>query len=134
VRELWWQLDTRGQFMLIDSPYWNRVLESGFVSGSSTHSDRLATIRSLHQSVGYLVDPHTADGLKVAHEQRDPAVPMICLETALPVKFADTIVEAVGRGPERPAAYADIEQRPQRCEVMPADAERVKAFIAAHAN
>ena len=134
VRELWWQLDTRGEFMLIGTPYWNRVLASGFVSGSSTHSDRLATIRSLHQSSGNIVDPHTADGIKVAREHRVAGVPMICLETALPVKFGETIVEAIGREPERPAAYVGIEGRPQRCEVMPADAERIKSFIAQHAR
>jgi threonine synthase len=134
VRELWWQLDTRGEFMLIGTPFWSKVLASGFVSGSSTHSDRLATIRSLQQSIGYIVDPHTADGIKVAHEHLDSQVPMICLETALPAKFADTIIAAVGREPERPAAYVGIEQRPQRCEVMPADVERIKAFIAQHAN
>jgi threonine synthase len=61
-------------------------------------------------------------------------VPIVCLETALPVKFSDTIVEAIGRGPDRPAAYRDIESRPQRCEVMPADAQRVKDYIAAHAG
>jgi len=134
VRELWWQLDTRGEFMLIGSPFWDKVLASGFLSGTSAHSDRLATIRALQQSVGYVVDPHTADGIKVAHEHRVPGVPMICLETALPVKFADTIVEAIGRVPERPAAYLGIEERPQRVEVLPADAQRVKDFIAAHAR
>jgi threonine synthase len=120
--------------MLIGTPYWNRVLASGFVSGSSTHSDRLATIRSLHQSSGSIVDPHTADGIKVAREHLVAGVPMICLETALPVKFAETIVAAIGREPERPAAYVGIERRPQRCEVMPADAERIKSFIAQHAG
>jgi len=134
VRELWWQLDTRGEFMLIGTPFWDKVLASGFVSGSSTHADRLATIRALHQSIGYIVDPHTADGIKVAHEQLAPGVPMICVETALPAKFADTISEAIGREPDRPPAYAGIEDRPQRCEIMPADVARVEAFIAAHAS
>jgi threonine synthase len=70
----------------------------------------------------------------VALAQRDPALPMICLETALPAKFADTIVEAIGREPERPAAYADLESRPQRFDQIAADPEQVKAYIAEHAG
>jgi threonine synthase len=58
---------------------------------------------------------------------------MIVLETALPVKFADTIVEALGREPDRPAALVGIEQLPKRFEAMPADVERIKRFIAEHA-
>ncbi len=65
---------------------------------------------------------------------RDPAVPLVCIETALPAKFAATIREALGREPERPAAYADLEARPQRCDVVAADVARVKAYIAAHAG
>jgi threonine synthase len=57
---------------------------------------------------------------------------MIVLETALPIKFAATIVEALGREPDRPARFAGIEDLPKRVTVLPADAERVKQFIAAH--
>ena len=53
-------------------------------------------------------------------------------ETALPAKFADTIREAIGRDPERPAAYARLEDLPQRFDVLPADVAAVKAYIAAH--
>lgn len=134
VRELWWQLDTRGEFDLSATPFRDTVRASGFVSGSSTHADRLHVIRDVYESTGVIVDPHTADGIRVARDRLEPGVPMICLETALPAKFADTIVEAIGREPERPAAYVGIEQRPQRCEVLSADVQRVKDFIAAHAG
>jgi threonine synthase len=79
-----------------------------------------------------MIDTHTADGLKVAREQLLPGTPMIVLETALPIKFAATIVEALGREPDRPARFAGIEDLPKRVTVLPADAERVKQFIAAH--
>jgi threonine synthase len=55
---------------------------------------------------------------------------MIVLETALPAKFAETIVEAIGREPDRPAAMQGIEQLPKRFTVMPVDAQAVKDFIA----
>jgi len=134
VRGLWRQLDAGGSFDLAATPHWPAVQSSGFVSGCSTHADRLATIRSLHRRNGLVIDPHTADGVKVAREHLTPGVPMICLETALPAKFAETIVEAVGREPERPAAYADIESRPQRFTVLPADAARLKDYIEAQAR
>ena len=102
---------------------------AGFVSGRSTHADRIATIRDVHARYGVVIDPHTADGVKVGRELRDPAVPLVCIETALPAKFAATIREALGREPARPAAYADLEARPQRFSVIPADAARVKQYI-----
>jgi threonine synthase len=100
------------------------------VSGRSTHSDRIRTIRTTFERYGIVVDPHTADGIKVALEHIDSDVPMICLETALPAKFPETIVEAIGREPDRPAAYVGLEARPQRFKVLPADADAVKSFIA----
>ena len=109
-----------------------RVRSFGFASGRSTHADRLATIREAWARCGTMVDTHTADGIKVAREQLEPGVPMVVLETALPAKFAQTIREALGREPERPAALADLEQRPRRFTVMPVEVEAVKAFIRHH--
>ena len=133
LRALWSELDRAGGFDLKGTPYWQRVQAAGFVSGRSTHADRIATIRDVHARYGVTVDPHTADGLKVGCALRDPAVPLVCIETALPVKFAATIREALGHDPERPAAYAGLESRPQRFTVLPADAADVKAFIEARA-
>ena len=102
----------------------------GFVSGKSTHADRIATIRDTWQRFGVMVDTHTADGLKVAQQYRQAGVPMVVLETALPIKFASTIVEALGREPERPAKFAGIEALPKRVQVMDADVDTIKAYIA----
>ena len=79
-----------------------------------------------------MIDTHTADGLKVAREFLQDGVPMIVLETALPIKFAATIVEALGREPDRPAKFKGIEALPKRVTTLPADVDQVKAFIAAH--
>jgi threonine synthase len=133
VRALWKQLDETGSFDLSGTSHWDAVAASGFVSGRSTHADRLATIRGLHGRTGVVIDPHTADGVKVAREHRTPGVTTVCLETALPAKFAETIVEAIGREPERPTGYADIESRPQRVELMPVDVARLKRYIEANA-
>jgi len=109
-----------------------RVPRYGIVSGRSTHADRLATIRDAWQRHGTMIDPHTADGLKVAREQLKPGVPMVVLETALPAKFAATIREALGRDPEVPAALRGIEQLPRRYTTLPADAAGVQRYIDSH--
>jgi threonine synthase len=109
-----------------------RVAEFGFVSGRSTHADRLATIRSTWDHSQLAIDPHTADGLKVAREHKRAGVPMLVLETALPAKFASTIREALGREPERPPGFDGIESLPKRFTVVPADAQAVKQYIEAH--
>ncbi len=121
VTQLWRRLDAEGEFAL--SP------GREFVSGQSTHAERIATIRWLYSQYGVVVDPHTADGVKVGLEHVRPGETLICLETALPAKFAATIREALGRDPERPPGYENLEQLPQRFELIEPDAEIVKAKI-----
>ena len=110
------------------------IPRQGFASGRSTHADRIATIREVHAKYGVTIDPHTADGVKVGLEQREAGVPLVCLETALPAKFADTIREALGSEPARPQGFEDLERLPQRFEVMAPDDAAVKRYIAAHAS
>jgi threonine synthase len=123
------QLETKGYFQLSPAEF-ERISGYGFLSGHSTHADRLATIRQTWEQNGVMIDTHTADGLKVAREYIEPGVPMIVLETALPAKFAETIVEALGREPDRPAALRGIEALPKRFKVMKADVAAVKNYIA----
>jgi threonine synthase len=134
LQTLWQQLAQRKEFDVAGTAAWHRVRESGFVSGRSTHADRIATIRRVHAAYGTLIDPHTADGMHVGRALRRADVPLVCLETALPVKFAATIREAVGFDVPMPAAYADIDSKRQHFTPLPADVARVKAFITAHAR
>jgi threonine synthase len=127
------ELNTRGRFDLSGDPAFRAAAQRyGFTSGKSTHADRLATIRATYERFELMIDTHTADGLKVAREQLRPNTPMIVLETALPIKFAATIVEALGREPDRPAKFLGIEELPKRVTLLPADTSAVKQFIAAH--
>ncbi|OFZ84796.1 MAG: threonine synthase [Betaproteobacteria bacterium RBG_16_66_20] len=107
---------------------------TGFASGRSFHADRISTIKSIHDKYGVTIDPHTADGVTVGLAHREPGVPLVCLETALPAKFAETIREALGQAPARPAGFENLEQLPQRFEVIEPDDEAVKRYIAAHAS
>ncbi len=130
VKKLWQQVDQEGFFDLRNTPYFDALGKSGFVSGSSTHQDRLETIREMYRRHGVVVDTHTADGIKVGRSHRAIGVPLVCLETALPAKFAGTIVEALGFEPPRPAGFDDLEKRAQRFEVMDVDTDAVKSYIA----
>jgi len=125
------EVEQRGAFTLTAEEF-ARVPGFGFASGKSTHADRLQTIRQTWEQHGVMIDTHTADGVKVAREHLQPGTTMIVLETALPVKFAQTIQEALGREPERPAALVGIEDLPKRFEVMPVSAQAVKDYIAEH--
>ncbi|MBE7942701.1 MULTISPECIES: threonine synthase [Ramlibacter] len=126
-------LSAKGRFDLSADPaFADAASKFGFESGRSTHANRLATLRDTWARFGQMVDTHTADGLKVAREHLRPGVPMLVLETALPIKFAATIVEALGREPQRPPGFEGIEALPRRVTNLPADVAAVKRFIEAH--
>jgi threonine synthase len=131
VRELMIKVDTEGGFDLAScDQIWGRVPAFGFVSARSTHAGRVTTIREVFDKYGVEVDPHTADGINAGRQCHDDAVPLICLETALPAKFESTMQEALGRSPARPTNYVGIEQLPQRFAVLTNSVDRLKDAIA----
>ena len=129
VSRLWREVEDSGGFNLSDTLYWKNNSKYGIVSGSSHHLDRIATIRRIHKVYGVTVDPHTADGLNVALKLQEEGVPLICLETAQPAKFSETIREALGHDPKVPHGYEGLESRLQRVAIMDPDVEAVKAYI-----
>ncbi|NYT26229.1 threonine synthase [Alcaligenaceae bacterium] len=132
LKALWRELEQTGQFDLsaLKPEFEGRY---GFVSGTSSHADRLATIRRVKDETGVLIDPHTADGVKVAAGFVEDGIPMLVLETALPAKFAETILEATGAEPPVPAHLADLSSLPQRVVNMACDAGQVRDYIREHA-
>jgi threonine synthase len=137
VHALFRKVDTHGGFDLSGGPgadgdEFKHVGEYGFVSGKSTHADRIETIRMVADDYGIVIDTHTADGIKVAREHMAPGVPMIVLETALAAKFNETILEALGTDAERPAGFENIEALPQKFVLMRPNVDEMKTFIAAH--
>jgi threonine synthase len=134
VAELWKAVDAGGSFDLKPDGLFDNIKNFGIVSGSSSHADRMRTIRLVWEKYRVMIDTHTADGLKVGLEHRDPGIPLVCLETALPAKFEDSIVEALGMRPERPAGLENLESLPRRVTDMDADVAAIQAFIARHAN
>jgi threonine synthase len=128
-------LSQQGRFDLSADPLFAQAATKyGFVSGKSTHADRLATIRDVFARYGMMIDTHTADGVKVAREHLIPGQAMLVLETALPIKFAATLVEALGREPDRPPQFNGIEDLPKRVTLMPADTALVQRYIVQHCD
>ncbi|QIM49973.1 threonine synthase [Pusillimonas sp. DMV24BSW_D] len=133
VAALWKELGEKGYFDLsnLKPEFESRY---GFASGVSTHADRLATIKAVHEGTGVLIDPHTADGVKVARAFVEPGVPMLVLETALPAKFSETIQEAIGQPAPAPEHLRDLGSLPQKVEVMDCSLEAVRRYIQDHAK
>ena len=132
VRALWHEVENGRSFDLNPNGIFERVAEYGLVSGSSNHAHRMETIRTVYEVYGTMIDTHTADGIKVGLEYREPGVPLICMETAQPAKFEEAIREALEIDPQRPADLVDLELRPQRKVVLDADVAAVKQFIVSH--
>ncbi|MFN3629677.1 MAG: threonine synthase [Casimicrobiaceae bacterium] len=132
VRALWREVDRGGSFDISGTPEFQGLgARFGFVAGTSTHANRIATIRAVHERTGVLIDPHTADGVKVARELAPETGKTVVLETALPVKFAETVREALGFAPPLTEAQQRMLELPQRVMTIPPSVDRVKAIIAA---
>lgn len=131
LNALWQQLATQGYFDLSDMlPVFEA--QYGFVGGQSSHQDRLETIATIYKQTGVLIDPHTADGVKVAQQYLEDGVPMLVLETALPAKFSETIEEAIGEPAPVPEHLQHLNDLPQRVVVMDADVNQVRAYMEQH--
>jgi len=102
-----------------------------FTADRASEEECAATMRATVREAGYCVDPHTAIGLAVAEkETRDPAVPMIALSTAHPAKFPDAVEKATGTRPKLPEWLADLGDRKERMQVLPADQAAIERFVA----
>jgi len=107
-------------------------LRATFSAGRADADETAATIRTVLRESGYFVDPHTAVGVAVAEkETRDPSVPMVALATAHAAKFPEAMEAACGVRPPLPDWLADLERRPERVTLLPADQVQVERHILA---
>ena len=89
-----------------------------------------ATIRAIYEETGKIVDPHTAIGIAAARSAVLPAeMPVVAVATAHPAKFPDAVEAATGVRPSLPERLAELMQRPERYEVLPADAGTLRKTI-----
>jgi len=110
-----------------------QIAQRDFSSASVNENETLATIRDFYRKEDYLLDPHTAVGLRAGLLCQEDHLPLICLATAHPAKFGEAVKKAIGSDPELPPVLADLEDRTARYAVLPAEVEAVKAYIVSHA-
>jgi threonine synthase len=108
--------------------------DPAFVAASLDDAATLDVIADLYHRTGYLADPHTAVGIGAARRCRagDPEAaerPVVCMATAHPAKFPDAVEQATGVRPALPVHLADLFDRPERYDVLPADADAVRAHV-----
>ena len=104
------------------------AIRSEFAAGSADETETASTIRNVFKQAGYLADPHTAVGIKVAAE-RTGDEPMITLATAHPAKFPDAVEKASGIRPELPEWLGDLMEREEKYTTLPNTLESVQAHI-----
>ncbi|MBT5166071.1 MAG: threonine synthase, partial [Nitrosomonadales bacterium] len=127
LSQYWDKIDKGGTFKL-DAESFKRIKHYGFISSCSKHENRINYIRSIYNDFNVIIDTHTADGVKAALDHIKN-IPMIVLETALPIKFEKSVFEAIGVYPERPPKLKDLELLDQQYEVFNSDTDQVKNFI-----
>ncbi|WP_417912877.1 threonine synthase [Candidatus Electronema sp. TJ] len=103
-----------------------------FAARTVSEEETIATIRQVHQEHDYLLDPHTAVGVRAALELKEER-PVVCLATAHPAKFGDAVRQAIGKEVELPPALAGLSQLASRCEVMDADIAQIRCHVQQHA-
>jgi threonine synthase len=131
VRQAMDELATKGELQ-VGPELMDRVAKD-FLAGSATRQETLDTIRDFHRATGYILDPHTAVGVKVGKELTGGDFPLICLATAHPAKFGEAVQQAIGQDPILPPQFQGIENKPQRCEIIDADTRAIKDYMAKHA-
>jgi threonine synthase len=104
-----------------------------FIATTASEEDVLNTIQLFYKEHGYILDPHTAVGVHAALIHQQKGIPVICLSTAHPAKFGETVEKAIGIPPELPPAIAVLANKPSRCELMAPDRNLIQDFIRKHA-
>jgi threonine synthase len=130
VRDLMEEFSQQGS---IDLRSDHELIRRDFAAAAVSEEEVVATIAAFHQQHGYILDPHTAVGVKAAQKYKKVGVPMICLATAHPAKFSEVVSQAIGQPPPVPEVLVGITDRPARSVLMQAEQNRLKEYIAAHA-
>jgi threonine synthase len=111
------------------------ALRSEFAAHAVSDEATLSAIRSVYETTGILLDPHTAVGVVAGAACHDaPEVPLVMLATAHPAKFPEAVARATGVHPPLPPHLADLFTREERFDTLPNDATAVQAYIEALAG
>lgn len=100
-----------------------------FVTTAVTNEEVTETISEFYKKYDYILDPHTAIGVKAAMDHNTIGVPMVCLATAHPAKFDAAVNDAIGRKPDVPESLEGILEKESRCVIMNADAKEIATYL-----
>ncbi|MEA3467784.1 MAG: threonine synthase [Thermodesulfobacteriota bacterium] len=125
------QLTETGKIDLSD---FKDQIHRDFTAEKATEEDVSTTISDFHKEYGYILDPHTAVGVHCALKHQRTGIPICCLATAHPAKFADTVEKAIGRPLELPLSITDLMDKKSRCELMDADKNLIQDFVKKHSK
>jgi threonine synthase len=104
-------------------------IKRDFMATAVTEQEVLETIQLFYKEHGYILDPHTAVGVHAALIHQQKGIPVICLSTAHPAKFGETVSKAIGIPPEMPPAIAALADKESRCELMEPERNLIQQFI-----
>jgi threonine synthase len=129
VKEVFAELEEHGRISCSSDEM--SLVRNDFCSVSIDQGATLQTIRDFYADTGYLLDPHTAVGVKAALDQLSPDSARVCLATAHPAKFSETVEKSLGFQVPAPESVTKLYGKPTRCEIMDADLDKVREFLAA---
>ncbi len=104
-------------------------IKANFLTQTVNQPQTSETIASFYKENGYVLDPHTAVGVRAGLHFVDENVPMVCLSTAHPAKFGEAVYDAIGKEPDLPASVSGLEERESRCQILDADVDQIKAYV-----
>ena len=96
-----------------------------FQAQAVSEEETLAQIKATYADCGYILDPHTAVGVRAARDLPDA----VCLATADPAKFGDAVKQAIGVEAPLPPSLQGLMEKETRCELLAADSEVIKGYI-----
>jgi threonine synthase len=132
VRRLMSGLSQSGSFTISDPVL--AAIRAEFDAGRSTKAETDQAIANVLKQSGYLLDPHSAIGLKIAREKAGKETPSVVLATAHPAKFPDAVEAASGIRPALPLWLGDLMQRKEQYTVLPNDLKSVEEYVRRHSR
>ncbi|TXR48090.1 threonine synthase [Phyllobacterium endophyticum] len=132
VRRLMSGLNQSGSFTISDTVL--AAIRAEFDAGRSTTAETDQAIANVLKQSGYLLDPHSAIGLKIAREKAGKETPSVVLATAHPAKFPDAVEAASGIRPALPLWLGDLMQRKEQYTVLPNDLKSVEEYVRRHSR
>lgn len=111
------------------SPAEQQRIKDNFLTLAVNQADTTETIADFYKKTGYVLDPHTAVGVRAGLRFVDDDVPMVCLSTAHPAKFGEAVSQAIGKEPDLPPSVVGLEEKESRCQILDAEVDQVKAFV-----